>query len=386
MLASMIFALIGLFALVAVVGFYFFKKSAQANAKLSDMTDPGLSRNQGQASTHPIGTISGAPTQATPRRAWRPMPEVLREFRFVRLSEIEPEKIIDLRAKLRMLPRPPSALHKLVSTEFLSSATSAELSEIVMGEPEVAVKVIAVSNSPLYGLQQLVGNIDQSVKFLGMNTVRGICLQYILNGSIKPGSPEIKIVYERLWNESALACELCFKLAQLLKLDEPGTFVTQIVLACLGRQATYSLMDPSDVLSMESRGLLDRSRLEQQRLGLASAEIGGLLMEEWDLPRNIINIVKEIDATLVAAVAETSTSRRTRNALCYLCCRIAEELVGGKLTDLGAFDITSQESAEYFHLHGFLELQSLSRAAEFMRSSDVTSSINRMLKTMRVTR
>jgi HD-like signal output (HDOD) protein len=369
-----IFAFVGLFVLIAGAGFYFFQKDAQAKAHRSDMVAP----------TGRAGGSAVAQTQPVPRRAWRPMPEALRGFQFVRQSELAPEKISDLRAKLCTVPRPPSALHKLVSTDFLSTATSAELCEIVMGEPEVAVKVLAVANSPLYGLQQLVGNIDQSVKFLGMNTVRGICLQYLLNDSIKPASPEIKKIYERLWNESALACELCFKLAQMLKLDEPGTFVTQIVLACLGRQATYSLMEPSDVLFIESKGLLERSRFEQQQLGLASAEIGGLLMQEWALPSNIINIVKEIDATLVVPPAQTSTSRRTRNALCYMCCRIAEELVSAGLADLGTFDVTNQECAEYFHLHAFLELPSLARAAEFIRSPDVTSSINRMVKTMRV--
>jgi HD-like signal output (HDOD) protein len=253
-----------------------------------------------------------------------------------------------------------------------------------MGEPEVAVKVLAVANSPLYGLQQLVGNIDQAVKFLGMNTVRGICLQYLLNDSIQAGSPEIKKVYDRLWNESALACELCFKLAQMLKLDEPGTFVTQIVLVCLGRQATYSLMDPADVLGIASRGLLERSGFEQQRLGLASSEIGALLMDDWGLPKNIINIVKEIDATLVAPVADTSTSRRTRNALCYLCCRVAEELASGALADLGTLDIASQNGVEYFHLQAYLALPSLARVADWIRSPEVTLSINRMSQTMRV--
>jgi hypothetical protein len=108
-------------------------------------------------------------------------------------------------------------------------------------------------------------------------------------------------------------------------------------------------------------------------------------MEDWALPKNIINIVKEIDTTLVAPVAETSTSRRTRNALCYLCCRIAEEMVSGSLADLGTVDIMQQEAAEYFHLHAYLELPSLVRAAEFIRSPDVAAPINRMVAAMRVT-
>jgi HD-like signal output (HDOD) protein len=368
---AVIIVSVGLLVLAAGVGFFFFREKSQAKPR----------RSEPPAALLPS---ADAPVPPAPQRAWRPIPDALREFRFVRPAELEPEKINRLKATLRSVPRPPAALHKLISADFLSSATSAELSDIVMGEPEVAVKVLAVANSPLYGLQQLVGNIDQAVKFLGVNTVRGICLQYLLNDSIQAGSPEIKKVFERLWNESALACELCFKLAQLLKLDEPGTFVTQIVLVCLGRQATYSLMDPADVLGIASRGLLERSGFEQQRLGLASSEIGALLMDDWGLPKNIINIVKEIDATLVAPVAETSTSRRTRNALCYLCCRVAEELASGALADLGTLDIASQNGVEYFHLQAYLELPSLARVADWIRSPEVTLSINRMSQTMRV--
>jgi HD-like signal output (HDOD) protein len=370
-----IFFSIGLLVVAAAAGFFFFQKKA---------------RNKPHQASKPVvvspSAVASEPAPAPPvvRRAWRPIPRTLREFSFIRQTELEPQKISTLKAKLRTIPRPPAALHKLVSADFLSSATSSELSEIVLGEPELAVKVLAVANSPLYGLQQLVGNLDQAVKFLGVNTVRGVCLKFMLNGSIPEGSPEIKKVYEQLWNESALACELCFKLAQLLKLEEPGTFVTQIVLVCLGRQATYSLMEPADVLGIASQGILQRSVVEQQKLGLASAEIGALLMEEWALPNNLINIVKEIDATLVAPIGDTSTSRRTRNALCYLCCRVAEELASGALTDLGTFDLASQDSDEYFHLHAYLELPSLAGVADWMRSPAVTLSVNRMAQSMRV--
>jgi HD-like signal output (HDOD) protein len=380
-----IYLFIGVFVVIAGGGLYFFlNKTNKAKIRGGNTPDSGVPSHPAQASPPPLATPAAAQPQPVARRAWRPIPAVLREFRFVRQSELESEKIRELTARLRTLPRPPSALHKLVSADFLSQATSAELSEIVLGEPEVAAKVLAIANSPLYGLQQLVGNIDQAVKFLGMNTVRSICLQYMLSDSIPAGSAAIKKVYARLWNESALACELCFKLAQRLKLDEPGTFVTQIVLACLGRQATYSLMNPEDVLAVASKGLLERSRLEQQHLGLASAELGALLMEDWALPKNIINIVKEIDATLVAPVAETSTSRRTRNALCYLCCRIAEDLLGGGLADLETVDILELDAAEYFHLHAYLELPSLVRTAEFIRSPDLALPIRRMVEAMRL--
>ena len=378
----MIYLAICVLVVVVACGLYFFQIRFRSKFRRADHSDVARTPQKPYLSAQLATTRPDGELPRPPSRPWRPIPGRLREFRFLRLPEAPPDKVQDIAAKLRTIPRPPAALHKLVSAEFLSRATSTELADIVMSEPEVAVKVLAVANSPLYGLQQLVGDLDQAVKFLGMNTVRTICLQYLLNDTTAAGNPETKKVFERLWNESALACELCFKLAQLLKLEEPGSFVTQIVLSYLGRQATYSLLDPADVITLVTLGLLDRSVFEQDRLGLASAEIGALLMKEWGLPKNLINVVKEIDETMVSPVGQASTSRRTRNALCYLCCRLAEDLVNGKCTDIGAFDILNRDSLEYFHLHAYLDLPSLAPSAELIHSPEITSPINRMLRTM----
>ncbi len=374
----------GIIILIGMGWLFLLRKSANAKRSSRNVPEPSLLHDNGKTIEHPSTTPPVEGVQSVQRGVWRPTPVELRRFRFVLASELAPQKLEAIASKLRTVPSPPTALHKLVSVEFMARVTPVELSDIVMGLPAVAVKVLATANSPLYGLQQLVGNIEQAIHFLGMNTVRRICLQFILNDSVQTRSPEIKKVYERLWNESAVACELCTRLAQFLKLDEPGTFVTQIVLVCLGRQATYSLLSPDDVLAAASLGLLERSRLEQAQLGLASAEIGAMLMQNWDLPDIIINIVKEIDATLVTPISETSTSRRTRNALCYLCCRVAEDLLSGKQASLETFDLANHEALEYFHLQAYLELPSLFRTMELMQSPEVAAPINRMVTAMRV--
>ena len=122
--------------------------------------------------------------------------------------------------------------------------------------------------------------------------------------------------------------------------------------------------------------------VEQQKLGLASAEIGGLLMQDWELPPSIINGVKEIDSVLVTPVDQTSTSRRTRLALCYLCSRLAEGLATQGIRELASFDIAAQEDAEYFQLHAYMDVGEMVRVADLIRMPDITSSIQHMVETM----
>jgi HD-like signal output (HDOD) protein len=277
-------------------------------------------------------------------------------------------------------------LHKLVSPEFLAQANTSELSEMVIAEPQIAAKVLVVVNSPLYGLKAPLGSIGQAVTFLGMNTVRSICLQYMLDESFKSSDPEIKKIFDGLWNASAFASELCFKLAQLMQLPEPGTLVTQVVLSFLGHVASHSLLPKELVVSMMAKGLLERSRVEQEQLGLCAAEIGSLLMQKWELPASIIERVRDIDLVLVTPFDKALGARGTRMAFCYFCARMGERLANGSVRDLAAFQLEQDQSAELFHLHSYLQQPGIARLNEFLHMPELVSSINTMVQAMQIRR
>jgi HD-like signal output (HDOD) protein len=257
---------------------------------------------------------------------------------------------------------------------------------MVIAEPQVAAKVLVTVNSPYYGLKAPLGSIGQAVTFLGMNTVRGICLQYMLGESFRTSDPEIKRVFDRLWNASAFASELCFKLAQLLQLPEPGTLVTQVVLSFLGPVASHSLLRRELVLSMSGAGLLERSLLEQEHLGLCAAEIGSLLMQSWKLPQSIIDNVRDIDLVLVTPPAMVTGQRASRMAFCYVCARLGEKLAQGDVTDLAAYDLEQEPGPEYFHLQSYLKRPELARLTEFIHLPELVSSINTMVQSMQIRR
>src|SRR6218665_299734 len=180
-------------------------------------------------------------------------------FQLVNVEALPAAHLQSLLTELRSMPRPPRALHQLVSPEFLGKASSAELSELVMGEPVVAARVVATVNSPFYGLQRPVSSIGQAVTFLGLNSVRGICLQYMLDESFKAGDPALKKHFDDLWRASSIASELCLNLAQKLQLAEPGVLATQLVLSFLGRFASPTLRQRRGLSPQPEAGLLARS-------------------------------------------------------------------------------------------------------------------------------
>ena len=306
------------------------------------------------------------------------VPKVLLDLRLAQLSDLPTPQVNALLTRLQVIPRPPHALDKLVDAEFLATASSAVLNELMAGEPQITAKVLASVNSPMYGLQRPLGSIGQAVTYLGMNTVRGICMQYMLNASFKATTPELKIFYETIFEASAYSSELCFKLAQLLQLPDPGNLVTQVVLSYLGPLTTCSLLDKAVVISLAQSGPIERAQVEQEKLGLCAAEIGSLLMQTWKVPDGLIQDVRDIDKVLGTPCGTQVDTRSARIAFCYLCNRIGVMIASGELVDLRSLDISNSESIEHFFLIGYLKHPSLARLTEFLHLPEVLTCVDQM--------
>ena len=145
-------------------------------------------------------------------------------------------------------------MQQLLSPEFVARAGSAELSELVMAEPLIAAKVLGTVNAPFYGLHRPVTEVGQAVTFLGMNTVRSICLQYMLAETFKPAPGHARNACSTtVWQASAIASELSVRLGKALNLPDQGGLATQVVLGFVGHLATASLMPPAALEDWLSR-------------------------------------------------------------------------------------------------------------------------------------
>ena len=324
-------------------------------------------------------------TARQPARSAEPAPPALLAFVWQRAEGLPAERTQALLDGLRRTPPPSRAFHQLISPQFVARASSGELSDLVMGEPQVAAKVLAVVNSAAYGLQTPVSAIGQAVTFLGLNSVRSICLQYMLSAPFKADTPAQQQRFDEIWFAGAVASELCFRLAQQLRLPDPGALVTQVVLSFLGHFAGTASMPKQGIASAaDPHSLLARAELEQLALGAPAAEIGGLLLREWALPASLITEVVDIDRLLVTPPGEHEAARAAGLAVCYLSARLGEKLSRGEAVDLTSFDPRAQADADYFHLAAYIDaLPQLARLPEVLRAPDLVRAVQNLLTGLR---
>ncbi len=306
---------------------------------------------QRRASTTPA---SAAPAPAPAPAAAQPLPTELATFAWVREAELDPERRDTLLAAIRGIPRPPRSMQQLLSPEFLANASSADLSELVMSEPLIAAKVLATVNGAFYGLHKPVTSIGQAVTFLGINTVRSICLQYMLAEAFKPKLAEAQQAFDRIWKASAIASEMAVRLGKALHLPDQSSLATQVVLGFVGQLATASLIPPTGLAQWLGRDRLERARIEQELLGLSASEVGAVLMTSWALPESLVADVADSGRLLVTEPGRIDPARLPRLALAYLCARLGERLALGQLASLSDYYPQDDASVDTHHLRAAL--------------------------------
>ena len=155
-----------------------------------------------------------------------------------------------------------------------------------------------------------MNGVGQAVTFLGMNTVRNICLQYMLAEAFKPRLATSQRVFDEVWKASAIASELSVRLGKALNLPDQGGLATQVVLGFVGHLATASLMPPAALENWLSRHRVDRTAHEQAVMDLSASEIGGLLLQSWSLPDALVADVGDIGRLLVTPVDRIESCAR----------------------------------------------------------------------------
>jgi HD-like signal output (HDOD) protein len=344
-------------------------------------------------------TAAWAPTALPPATGLPAVPpESVGSFDWQLAEALAADRRQQLLAAVGRIRRPPAALNQMLSPQFLDRASSQALSELINGEAQIAAKVLATVNAPFYGLSKPVTGIGQAVTFLGLNTVRAICLRDLLDASFPARQPALKQAMRELWDASALASELCNRLSSKLGLADGGALMAQVLLSFLGHLATAALLAerPGAAVPPGTAPLLDRCRAAQDALGLVPAETGGLLLQAWGLPAAIVDSVRAIDRMVVSPAGELPAAEASRLALAHLCARLGEQLAAGVgatgagagagaggLVGLAAGLLEAEDS---FHLRAHLAAPSLARLGEHLQAPDLVQAVTTLQQGLRAAR
>ncbi len=324
----------------------------------TDLVGPGSATSQ-VSSAPSGGAAAAAAASAKPKftpKQWA-IPPALAGFQRQEVFDLPVDQVAALKLRVAQLPRPPQDIEQLLSESFLQGASGDQLAEAILKHPHLAARLLALVNSPFYGLARPVIDVPSAIVYLGLDTVRAVAVQCLLEDALRPTDPDLALLFDRWWRASSLASQWVLKLGKHVGVTDPGGLVTLAVLSFVGHMAALTLRDPKDTLRDSALDFLDRTRSEQEALGLCAGELGCLMMAEWNMPVSIVEQVRSIDRILVMQPRNLSPEQGLRVALTYYCARAAERFASGQWDRLEQAVPGELEGAEFFHLQTHFMLQ-----------------------------
>lgn len=203
---------------------------------------------------------------------------------------LKSKNLLELINKIDFLPSPGNIYSKVRSlTE--EDADIKEIAEVIERDPSITAKILEVANSAFYGIR--TGSIRQAIAYLGLINVNSI----ILNTGTYEGMYSIKNSYIRedikmLWEHSNMTNKIVsFLYRQLLNKKIPDTCAMAGLLHDIGKVLVINNFTDKYLEAISKTGDYEDpfEYFEEMELLQAShSEIGGYLLNWWELPHPIV--------------------------------------------------------------------------------------------------
>jgi HD-like signal output (HDOD) protein len=178
---------------------------------------------------------------------------------------------------IKNLPTIPKVVLEVIEMLRNHTGDMARLTEIVGKDQGLTTKVLAVANSPLYGLPEIT------------NIVTALTLAQIVRGN---DSEDFD--YLKFWTHSMLVGTASKDIAKRLGFGEiAGDAFVAGMLHDIGIQLTsrYFPTEFKKIISIVNDSDMDYYQAEQEVLGVTHEDIGHFMITKWNLPSNLSEVI-----------------------------------------------------------------------------------------------
>lgn len=175
------------------------------------------------------------------------------------------------------------------------NATSQEIGKLLGQDPGLALRVLKIANSPMYGLSRQVETVERAVMVLGKSQIVEVVLATTVSKVIA-GIPNDVYDMDDFWSHSILCGIVTRELTRLCRhVDVDFAFVAGL-LHDVGQLVLFNRFPGQSRVALEL--VMDREQpvelfeAERKIFGFDHAMLAGRLMEVWLLPERLRECVE----------------------------------------------------------------------------------------------
>ena len=163
------------------------------------------------------------------------------------------------------------------------------IADILSEDSALTARMLRLANSSFFNFPGRIENVTQAITIIGMRQLREVVLASSVVGVFK-GLPGDHIDMDQFWRHSIGCGAACRVMATLRRESNIETAFVSGLLHDIGRLILYKER-PKDMGRLIEQCRRDNGLLyvaEQEHFGFDHADVGGLLMQEWRLPKRLI--------------------------------------------------------------------------------------------------
>lgn len=309
-------------------------------------------------------------------------PEALLDFELIQ----NPEQALvdDIRSHLSNIRKP----HPLLLQLCRKTSEPRDLYLTIRKDPELVAKVINVANSPAFGLQQPITNLNHAIVFLGMIQVKSIATHFAVQESIKFAKSSQQVAYARIWSAGFIASSMVVELSKALGMENGAELSTRCQLNYLGDLGAIVLDHRLANLYVGDVSAFERTQTIQDYIEVNQAFLSKIIASQWNLPSLLTESlsINLLPMTHDIRMSSLTHEQRVDLIICYICCRVADRLTFNQqkdFLDAERIDYQSTGFEELFYIEELLKDNGLYKIHDVFASPSFKRSIHESMHELR---
>lgn len=200
---------------------------------------------------------------------------------------------------INSLPAMPSMAQRLLRLNMRKTTSARELAAVVEQDPSLCSQLIRLARSPLYYYKGEINSVKDVIsRVLGYDLVMDMALGVSVGKAFR-NARKGRLGLHEYWRHSIYCAVLCERLARAVNMTEKPEPAMAYLCGLLHNFGFLLLghLYPGDfralnraVTSYPDSSVID---LEHTMIGVTHMEMGAWLMQAWDLPEEIVVVVRE---------------------------------------------------------------------------------------------
>lgn len=208
------------------------------------------------------------------------------------VNEERKEKAKRKLATINNLPSIPYIIFEVTKLVDNPSASASQLAQIINKDQGLVTKILSVANSPLYGIPRRVSTIDFAIVILGFNHIKNIVIAISMMDAMKKVA-STGFDQRKYWIHSLITAAASKRLADDLGFPQSGEVFTAGLLHDLGLPIInkYFPKEYLNIVKAVQEENLTYREAEIRELGFTHEEMAKSLMDRWNLPESLSEMV-----------------------------------------------------------------------------------------------